>query len=79
MTTIITLDRSGGDFLEEAPGNIFGSRLFRDRRYWLAWADVTRTTPGDCLPGVIDDFGAIVPVPWPPETIPQHRGNDHEP
>lgn len=71
MTTIITLDQLGGDYLEKSPGSIFGSRFHRDRRYWLAWADVSRNAPGDCLPGVIDDFGVIVPVPWPPER-PQH-------
>lgn len=71
MTTIIVLDNCGGDFLSDAPGTVFGSRYVRDRRYWVAWACCGRPTSSDCMPGVIDDFGAIVPVPWPPDH-PQH-------
>ncbi|CAB3924186.1 MULTISPECIES: hypothetical protein [Achromobacter] len=62
---IETEDRIGGTYREDVPGGMFGDRLNRDRRYWLAWATVSRETQGDCLPGIMDDFGSLVPVPSP--------------
>lgn len=71
MRTIETHDSIGGAYVADIPGGIFGERLNRDRRYWMAWVRVDRHTPGDCLPGMMDDFGALVPVP-PPHSLPQH-------
>ncbi|WP_419343014.1 hypothetical protein ACM1PE_08820 [Achromobacter sp. PD1] len=71
MSTIETYDHLGGDYLDETPGGIFGGRLHRDRRYWLAWASVDLSTQGDCLPGVMDDYGTLTPVPSP-RRQPQH-------
>jgi hypothetical protein len=62
---IETEDRIGGTYHEDVPGGMFGERLNRDRRYWLAWATVSRETQGECLPGIMDDFGSLVPVPSP--------------
>jgi len=65
VTTIETHDWMGGSYMEECPSGIQGFRLRPDRRYWLAWARADRVTPTDCQPGVMDDFGTLVPVPFP--------------
>lgn len=69
MTSIETHDNIGGCYMDESPGGAFGSRNRRDRRYWIAWAHTGRFAPTDCHPGVMDDFGSLVPVPDPE---PQH-------
>ena len=65
MATIETHDITGGGYMDEIPGGVFGSRNPSDRRYWTAWARADRLTAADCHPGVMDDFGTLVPVPQP--------------
>lgn len=65
MATIETHDNIGGDYMDDDPGGVFGTRNGRDRRYWTAWASAVRLAPSDCHPGVMDDFGTLVPVPSP--------------
>ena len=65
MATIETHD-STSCYMDENPGGVFGSRHGRDRRYWTAWARADRLAPTDCQPGVMDDYGTLVPVPRPP-------------
>lgn len=71
MACIETHDWLGGSYMEEIPGGIHGHRRKQDRRYWLAWARVDRIADTDCHPGVMDDFGSLVPVP-DPEPEPKH-------
>lgn len=71
MTTIETSDDIGGSYMDENPGGIFGQRWSKDRRFWLAWAAAIDQQNRDCLPGVMDDFGRLVPVLWP-QSHPQH-------
>jgi hypothetical protein len=63
MTSIETHDSIGGDYMDENPGGVFGSRHGRDRRYWTAWTSADRLAPTDCHPGVMDDFGTLAPPP----------------
>ncbi|AZW22493.1 hypothetical protein CS345_14905 [Bordetella bronchiseptica] len=65
MIVVHTFDGSDGDYRSPRPGYPFGMRVRADRRYWLAWACAGKRTPSDCLPGVMDDFGTLVPVPAP--------------
>lgn len=69
MTIIETHDNVGGCYMAEDPGGVFGSRNRSDRRYWTAWSTSGRVSAADCHPGVMDDFGSLVPVPQP---APQH-------
>lgn len=65
MTTITTHDCIGGDYFDVQAGGRFGKRSNSDRRYWLAWETQGQHLPSDCFPGVMDDFGTLVPVPAP--------------
>lgn len=65
MPTINTFDRVDSAYMSEIPGGVFGSRMHYDRRYWLAWATTESGSKPDCNPGVMDDFGTLVPVPYP--------------
>lgn len=65
MTTIFTTDDVSCNYMTDALHCFFGARWSEDRRYWTAWAVGGRFTPGDCYPGVMDDFGNLVPVPSP--------------
>ncbi len=71
MTTIETHDNTGGTYMDEDFSGAFGKRTNWDRRYWNAWARTDQHAPTDCYPGVMDDFGNLVPVPSPRLT-PQH-------
>ncbi len=64
MATIDTHDNIGGTYMAEDLGGAFGKRANWDRRYWIAWGNTLRTASTDCYPGVMDDFGNLVPVPW---------------
>ena len=66
MTTILTHDKTGGTYTTKTPGGVFGARRLDDRRYWTAWAATGGHASTDCYPGVMDDFGTLVPVPKPP-------------
>lgn len=68
MTTIETHDTIDG-YMDEERGGRFGQRLSAERRYWLAWASASEPTTADCSPGVMDDFGTLVPVPSPPRQL----------
>lgn len=65
MTIIKTSDDTGGTYMTEDPRGIFGRRCHKDRRYWDAWAAARDPLRRDCIPGVMDDFGTLVPVPRP--------------
>lgn len=65
MTIIETNDDIGGVYMDEDPRGVFGSRCHQDRRYWHAWASSPDPQKRDCIPGVMDDFGTLVPVPSP--------------
>lgn len=65
MAIINVHDVIGGAYMDEDPSGVFGRRCYQDRRYWTAWAGTGRFGPADCHPGVMDDFGTLVPVPFP--------------
>lgn len=71
MTTIETHDNIGGTYMAEDLGGAFGKRVNWNRHYWIAWGHTDQTASTDCYPGVMDDFGNLVPVPWP-QSQPQH-------
>ncbi|QET71413.1 hypothetical protein [Bordetella bronchiseptica] len=75
MTTILSADCYGCFYVSTAMPALFGARDRGDRRYWIAWARSDAFTPGDCFPGVMDDFGNLVPVPSP--GLPPLDGDTH--
>lgn len=53
-------DESYFDHREEASRGRYGTRLPRDRRYWVAWSHSQKNFKPGVYPGVIDDFGNLV-------------------
>lgn len=70
MTIIETHDSIGGAYMSETPGGVFGNRLYWDRRYWCAWDNWSDWANPGLFNAVMDDYGALVPVPRPPRHIP---------
>ncbi|MDF3852314.1 hypothetical protein [Achromobacter denitrificans] len=70
MPIIETHDQVGGCYMDETPGGVFGNRRYYDRRYWCAWDNWSDWANPGLFNAVMDDYGALVPVPRPPRHIP---------
>ncbi len=70
MPIIETHDQVGGCYIDKTPGGMFGNRRYYDRRYWCAWDNWSDWANPGLFNAVMDDYGALVPVPRPPRHIP---------
>ena len=70
MPIIETHDQVGGCYIDKTPGGMFGNRRYYDRRYWCAWDNWSDWANPGLFNAVMDDYGALVPVPRPPRQIP---------
>lgn len=70
MAIIETHDEINSMYASTAIGGALGTRISRDRRYWCAWADASGPSSFEYHCAVMDDFGALVPVPYPETILP---------